>query len=671
MDLILASSQTRAAIWADAATRLNKGTVVTQFPPPLGVQPAYVVLSTGGAPWVLAELDPKDFNCSFEIAARSTPTMEKIKKAAKAARRVYLTFEDDRDGEGNAAQFRSWLESNGFDSRNIARVRTNSLRPQDIAEVLQSPDLGGENGRLREGRVHAALNQKVIDILHARELKDTLEKSNLPPKGTRYQCALLELIARRQGTDNPGQTNKSKLTPSHYEIEVDLGYGRGKVILPDEALTTWFKSQGSVEVDKIAEELRRFWEHRLESERRDHLDVSPNRPGESLKFWSRTEAENKKDWIHGQHFLRLNNKVEQHTIEPQPPLNLEELVPLLPAISIIDYKRYLNGLDFLYESGWITSPHNAGCNFTIDTYHKIISYCRDKQIEMSPHGKREWHEEHPGRTEALHPTNFWIEKLSAEEIRAKRKSKTSVGDLDEEQLNYIYQLIHTRALASHARPQLELRQTVHLFGPIEELKRMVKKPNSPPSGSWVNVERLHVLKVSSQVVPGAPEPPMHMNAQIVKIIEKYWAPHRRGTREEILLQARTIARPKTLINSLQNLLELGWIAEEQNERQSYLRVTPQGYKVLKAIRPKFSAFLEPNYHRTIEYQLEEIAQGRIDHKAFLNQWYMDMLKVSRRRPIAINQASEDDEAENEEAEDTDRGTGMVSLNSPKEMAMAI
>lgn len=306
--------------------------------------------------------------------------------------------------------------------------------------------------------------------------------------------------------------------------------------------------------------------------------------------------------------------------KPSPPFTTSTLQQIASTNLSFSTKKTMQLAQKLYESGYITYMRTDSQNLSVEAIATIRDF-------LSSEGMSSDVPENP---------NVWASKDNAQEaheaIRPSVISRVSLDDLGKDE-NALYELIRNRAIASQMKSAVYNDVTV-------KLKSKIYKEDFP-KGIFFNAKSsilkypgwLKVFDGSCDVV----EEPKDRDSNLIPdlapgntvtsfentILKFTTKPPNRYTEASLVkkLEKEGIGRPSTYSSIIQNILDRGYVSIQK--RLFFAQTT--GELVIKALEGNFS-FLDIEYTRSMELQLDSIAQGLSSYKDLVKDCYKTVEK---------------------------------------------
>ncbi len=262
----------------------------------------------------------------------------------------------------------------------------------------------------------------------------------------------------------------------------------------------------------------------------------------------------------------------------------------------------------LYEQGAITYHRTDSPNMDIDGMADIASYAESVNLPLSEK-KRTWKSKEGAQEghEAIRPTHA---------------ADLNLGETEDEKK--LYRLIWERAIASQLEDAMYAVRTVELSGEVDELavkfnatgRTLIKQGWLAIYGDDEPDEDSE--KEASNPIPQLEEAKALIVDKGVMQTKKTKPPTRyKETTLVAEMERLGIGRPSTYAAILENISNRAYIVSDE---KGYLRPTETGNIVRDGLVNNF-AFVNLDYTRTLEEQLDDIAEGKTSyHSVVSSAW---------------------------------------------------
>lgn len=302
-------------------------------------------------------------------------------------------------------------------------------------------------------------------------------------------------------------------------------------------------------------------------------------------------------------------------VAPPPPFITSTLQRACSVALGISIDRTMKLIQKLYEGGHITYIRTDSPNLSSEGFEAIKQYCSENEIQCLDK-QRVWNAKESAQEahEAIRPTHFEI--LDAGEDEESKK---------------IYKLIWCRAVASQMPDavfsvrKIEL-ESVELFNQIHAL--------FTAQGSKIKFEGWKSLtkKDSTSEEDDEEENPIpylekdsSLSVSEGKVIEKVTTPKKRFTQASLVetLEKSGIGRPATYADIFSKIIKRDYIEEREvkGSKQKFLFPTDKGFLVADSLVNAGFSFMNLNYTKDIESELDRITNGEVKYLAVVSSTY--------------------------------------------------
>jgi len=525
----------------------------------------------------------KNFQPNYVILSKTKKILSSLKKLSTAAEKIYLATDYDREGEAIAWHLIELLKP---DKEKVKRITFHEITPEAILEALKNPreiDLNLVNAQQARRILDRLVGYKISPLLW-RKVKSGLSAG-------RVQSVALRLICDRE-------EEITKFKPQEYwTITAQL-------------------SKIETEENFLAELVE------YENKKLEKLSISDEKQVEKIV----SSLQGLPYWV---------NKVlfKEKKREPLPPFTTATLQQESARKLFFSANKTMFLAQQLYEGIELGSEFSEGGMVGLITYHRTDSYqvaesARNEAVkyitgkygvEFLPAKPRIYKTKIKGAQEAheaIRPTSVYREPEKIKDY------------LTPDQLK-LYVLIWQRFLASQmadaifdtmtvdiSAGNLGMHQSGAYLGIFRATGQKIKFPgflkiydlNEEKERILPQLdegENLHLLKL----IPGQhfTEPPAKYNeASLIKTLEKYG-----------------IGRPSTYAPIISTIIERKYV--ELKERKFY--PTELGKTINELVKRHFPKIVDINFTAEMEKNLDEIARGKINWTAMLNNFYSSFSQI--------------------------------------------
>lgn len=515
-----------------------------------------------------------NFAPSFIVAASKKKILSQIKSEAKAADKIYLATDPDREGEAIAWNIREKLNR---DDKKFLRVVFHELTPQAVRDAFSHP------GDLNTKKVQAQTGRRVLDRLVGYLLSPLLwRKITGGLSAGRVQSVALRLIVERE------REILKFAACEYWEVEAEL-----KKVAPPLTAQAGRRPQSAgqfvAKLEKIGDK---------KAEIKNEADA----------------AEIVED-LKGKQFIVSEVKETEKKRNPLPPFITSTLqqegfykLRFTSARTMLIAQQLYEGIELGAQGavGLITYMRTDSVNVAQSAMKEVRRFIGDtfgkEYLPIEPNfykSRKQAQEAH----EAIRPTSI---------LRAPDAIKEY---LTNEQLR-LYTLIYQRFIASQMRPavyavtSVEIKAGEYLFRAagskllfkgftaIYDLSEEKEEKNILPS--LLKDEILELIKLTPSQHFTKP-PPRFSEATLVKTLEE-----------------EGIGRPSTYAPIIQTLTFRDYV----RRLKGYLHPTELGFKVSGLLVEYFTEVMDVKFTANMEKELDEIEEGNLEWVKVVNDFYV-------------------------------------------------
>ena len=495
-------------------------------------------------------IEPNTYRLEYQILERSELVVAQLRQRAVRSEQVYLATDPDREGEAIA-----WHLQQVLNLRRYARVTFDAITENVILAAVKAPR------QLNLNLVHAQEARRGADRLVGYQVSPALSRQT---GIARLSAGRVQSVALRFVVDRQREIEAFKET-KHFGAEAIFDNGK------------WRAQWDTVPFLKEGEEYI--------------LDAALAEEAAKCRLFAVTAAATK-----------------PATKAPPPPFTT---ATLLQAASVtLGYKPELTAqiAQRLFEEGLITYHRTDSQNFSAEALTEIRAYAASNNLPLPPKA-RTWKSKESAQEahEAIRPTH--LEQRYAGMDDAQKK---------------LYDLIWTRAVASQladAEYSVNTLTLAALDGSqpfvFKAMGRTLSKPGwrtltakdateEPDSN---DVEESEKQSDENGRVPALGRG-TQIHADSVRVLNKQTRPPSGYTQASLIkkLEHEGIGRPSTYPAILKNIITRNYI----DDSKKILRATDLGILLIDALKGHF-AFLEYDYTRSLEQQLDDIAEGKAQY----------------------------------------------------------
>ena len=508
-------------------------------------------------------IDPENnWKADYAILPGKEKVVAELKKLAKNADTVYLATDMDREGEAIAWHL---TEVIGGDESRYKRVVFNEITKKAIRKAFEAP------GELNKDRVDAQQARRFLDRVVGFMVSPLLwEKVGRGLSAGRVQSVALKMIVERE------REIRAFIPEEYWTVQADLEGRPSSDVDPDDI--------------KIRFDVKRH-------------QGKPFRPTDKVETDTSLDALRKADYA-------VSKREDKPTkSKPSAPFITSTLQQAASTRLGFGVKRTMMMAQRLYEAGYITYMRTDSTNLSEDAvmtcrdYIKLrhgTKYLPDTAIRYSSKsGAQEAHE-------AIRPSNVDIAPggLNEMEVDARR----------------LYQLIWQQFVACQMTNAEFTSTTITVLAGEYELTAkgrvtlfdgyLAVMPASRKSDDDIE---LPDLQKGDQMRMLALIPQQHFTKPTARFSEAALV------RE---LEKRGIGRPSTYASIISTIQDRGYVRIE-NKRIFAEKI---GDIVADRLSESFTDLMDYGFTASMEEQLDEVADGKLNWKSLLNRFYKDFSK---------------------------------------------
>jgi DNA topoisomerase-1 len=495
-------------------------------------------------------IEPNTYKLEYQILERSKPVVAQLRQRVARSEQVYLATDPDREGEAIAWHLQQVLKLHRY-----ARVTFDAITESVIRAAIKVPR------QLNMNLIHAQEARRGADRLVGYQVSPALsDQTGI----ARLSAGRVQSVALRLVVDRQREIDTFKET-KHFGAEAIFDNGK------------WRAQWDTAPFLKEGEEYI--------------LNASLAEEAAKCRLFAVTAAATK-----------------PAAKAPPPPFTT---ATLLQAASVtLGYKPEQTSqiAQRLFEEGLITYHRTDSQNFSAEALAEIRAYAASNNLPL-PSKPRTWKSKESAQEahEAIRPTH--LEQLHAG------------ADNDQKRL---YDLIWTRAVASQLADAEYNVNTLTLAAQdgsqpfvFKAMGRTLIKPG------WRTLTTKDAAEEPDANDTEDPESQFEENGQVpslargvqlradsARVLNKQTRPPNGYTQASLIkkLEHEGIGRPSTYSAILKNIITRNYI----DDSKKILRATELGILLIDALKGHF-AFLEYDYTRSLEQQLDDIAEGKAQY----------------------------------------------------------
>jgi DNA topoisomerase-1 len=495
-------------------------------------------------------VEPNTYRLEYQILERSESVVAQLRQRASRSEQVFLATDPDREGEAIA-----WHLQQVLNLRRYERVTFDAITENVIRAAIKEPR------QLNTNLVHAQEARRGADRLVGYQVSPALSHQT---GIARLSAGRVQSVALRLVVDRQREIDAFKET-KHFGAEAifDGGKWRGQWD------TAPFLKEGEEYI----------------------LDAAMAEEAAKCRLFAVTAAATK-----------------PASKAPPPPFTT---ATLLQAASVtLGYKPEQTAqiAQRLFEEGLITYHRTDSQNFSAEALAEIRAYAASNNLPLPPKA-RTWKSKESAQEahEAIRPTHLEQRNAGADDDQKK-----------------LYDLIWTRAVASQLADAEYSVNTLTLAAQdgsqpfvFKAMGRTLIKPGwrtltakdaaeEPDTNDTEDAEK---QSDENGRVPALGRG-TQLHADSARVLNKQTRPPNGYTQASLIkkLEHEGIGRPSTYPAILKNIITRNYI----DDSKKILRATDLGILLIDALKGHF-AFLEYDYTRSLEQQLDDIAEGKAQY----------------------------------------------------------
>ncbi len=495
-------------------------------------------------------IEPETYRLQYQILERSKPVVAQLRQRVARSEQVYLATDPDREGEAIAWHLQQVLKLHRY-----VRVTFDAITESVIRSALKAPR------QLNANLVHAQEARRGADRLVGYQVSPALsDQTGI----ARLSAGRVQSVALRLVVDRQREIDAFKET-RHFGAEAVFDNGK------------WRAQWDTAPFLKDGEEYI--------------LDSSLAEEAAKCRLFAVTAAATK-----------------PAAKAPPPPFTT---ATLLQAASVtLGYKPEQTAqlAQRLFEEGLITYHRTDSQNFSAEALAEIRAYAASNNLPL-PSKPRTWKSKESAQEahEAIRPTHL--------------DQRHAGADNDQKRL---YDLIWTRAVASQLADAEYSVNTLTLAAQdgsqsfvfkatgrtlVKRGWRTLTAKDAAEEPDANETEDPEKQSDENGRVPSLPRG-VQLRADSARVLNKQTRPPSGYTQASLIkkLEHEGIGRPSTYPAILKNIITRNYI----DDSKELLRATALGILLIDSLKGHF-AFLEYDYTRSLEQQLDNIAEGKAQY----------------------------------------------------------
>jgi DNA topoisomerase-1 len=530
-----------------------------------------------------------DVDNDFEPEYGTIPGKEKIlkelKKSAKAADRIYLAPDPDREGEAIAYHVAESIADKKGDQDRIFRVTFNEITPRAVKEAMERPD------KIDMSKVDAQQARRVLDRLVGYKLSPLLwKKVRRGLSAGRVQSVAVRLIVERQKERDAFEQQE------YWSINVKL-----KGPEPPEFDARLHKYGDSLVIERNGDGPRKFLITNEEDARRISDDVS------------------------GAEFNLASIEKKLKKKKPAPPFITSTLQQEASKKFGFAAKKTMRIAQQLYEGVELGSEGSYG----------LITYMRTDSVRVAKEAQdwaRKFIEESIGKQYIPKSPPKYKSKASAQEahesVRPTSLEKTpdTIKSFLSKDQKALYNLIWNRFIASQMKPA-ELEQTTLDISCSSKTPAFLRATGTVikfPGFMALYTETIEEMEEEAGLLLPALNKGDDLGFVGIEPKQHFTQPPPRYTEASLVktLEERGIGRPSTYAAILSTIVDRKYVRNEDKRFEP----TELGVLVNEYLVERFPDLLDSGFTAKMEDKLDKIEAGKHKWVKVVKDFYKPFIK---------------------------------------------
>ena len=537
-----------------------------------------------------------NFEPQYVISPKKKETIEKLKKAAEKAERIYLATDPDREGEAIAWHTAALLSG----SSKLSRITFHEITKKAIDEALSHP------GEINMDLVEAQTSRRILDRLVGYKLSPLLwQKVRKGLSAGRVQSVTVRLIVERE-------KEIERFVPIEYwEIE---------------ALLQKFIGGSLPDAPKFLAKLAR-------------------RNGEKVEITNETQASEIVGELEKAGYEIYGVDKKEVRRNPYPPFTTSTLQQAAAIRLGWSSKRTMNIAQGLYEQGLITYHRTDSTNLAIEAVMEARDFVKESFGEQYLPEKPVFYKTKSKSAqeahEAVRPTDVQF-KVQGEKLKVDEDK--IVGDEGK-----LYDLIWKRFVACQINPAVvEVTTVVTQAAGEKNIYLLETRGATEKFDGWRRVYgKVEETDESGEKIEKLPEVSVGDELKMLEIKpeQKFTQPLPRFNEASLIktLEELGIGRPSTYAPTISTIQERNYV-----EKQERVFVpTALGVAVTDFLMEYFPDILDYQFTAKMEDDLDEIANGQKKRVPVLSEFYNPfsqklegVKRVAQRVPVEVEATGE-------------------------------
>lgn len=531
-------------------------------------------------------------------------SLQEIKKSFKDAESLILAVDLDREGEAigwHIAKELNLIDNNGKPKgkKNIQRIVFSEITKEAINEAIKSPR------EIDINLVNAQQARRILDRLVGYKLSPLLwKKIQYGLSAGRVQSVALRLVVERE-------EERNKFKPEEYwSVEADLTKTQKKQ--NPKIVFKEVDNKNSADSNVKKEEIKSI----------GTLFALSKIDGKTVKIKSREDAESITEIIAGKSIQVEKVQEDLSSQNPRPPFITSTLQQAGVNVLGFSAKKTMQVAQKLYESGYITYMRTDSLNMSNIAITSGEKYIKEVYgSKYLPESRRYYKNKNKNAQEAhecIRPVDFFSNstKLSLEGDEKK-----------------VYDLVWKRALSSIMASARVKNVSV---------TAKVQKYELKATGSQIVFDgylKVYPEKIGNKILPDFKEEEK-LYPDSIEAKQHFTEPPARYSEASLIkkMELLGIGRPSTYATIISTIISRKYV-ESVNK---YLRPTDVGVVVNKLLTKYFMDIVDYDFTRTMEENLDNVAEGKIQWQELLGSFYKPFEKniLEKEKTIARSEFTE-------------------------------
>ena len=510
-----------------------------------------------------------DFKPEYGIIPGKEKVLKELQRTAKAADRIYLAPDPDREGEAIAYHVAANIVGSKGDQDRIFRVTFNEITQRAVREAMERP------GKIDMSKVDAQQARRVLDRLVGYNLSPLLwKKVRRGLSAGRVQSVAVRLIVERE------KEREAFKQQEYWSINVRL-----KGPEPPEFEARLHRYGDSLVIDRDAEELKRFLITNEEEARRITDDVR----GAELNL------------------ANIEQKLKKK--KPAPPFTTSTLQQEASKKLGFTAKKTMRIAQQLYE----------GVELGSEGSHGLITYMRTDSVRVAREAQdwaRRFIENSFGKQHVPKTPPSYKSKAGAQEAHeaarptSMEKTPDKVKPFLTKEQQALYSLVWNRFIASQMKPA-ELEQTTLDMSCSSQTPALLRATGSVvrfPGFMALYTETLEDIEEEAGGLLPALKKGDPIGLLDIEPKQHFTQPPPKYTEASLVktLEEKGIGRPSTYAAILSTIVDREYVSKDDKR----LMPTELGVLVNDYLVERFPELMDSGFTAKMEDKLDKIETGK-------------------------------------------------------------